>query len=148
MPTKFELKPNIQPVKKKEDVQFASLNQIDAELNRLEQIGGLSKIECREWVSPTVCVKKKSKEIRVCADFSTELNNALKDYHYPLTGPEEIFAKHSGGKLFLKINLSDTYLQIPVDKQCAKLLSINTHRGLCKFERLPFGVKIASAILQ
>ena len=29
-------------------------------------------------------MKKKSKESRVCADFSTGLNAALKAYHYPL----------------------------------------------------------------
>ena len=43
---KFELKPNIQSVfKKKRNVSIASLNQIDEELNRLEQIGVLSKVE-------------------------------------------------------------------------------------------------------
>ena len=37
--------------------------------------------------------KKKSKEIRVCTDFSTGLNAALKDYHYPLPTPEDVFNK-------------------------------------------------------
>ena len=41
---KFELKANIQPVFKKKSVPFASLNQIDEELKRLEQIGVLSKV--------------------------------------------------------------------------------------------------------
>ena len=46
MSGKFGLKPNIQPVfKKKRTVLFASLNQINEELNRLEQIGELSKVE-------------------------------------------------------------------------------------------------------
>ena len=57
-------------------------------------------------------VKKKSKEIRVRAEFSTGLNTALKDYHYPLPNQEETFAKLSGGNYFLKFNLSDAYLQI------------------------------------
>ena len=103
---KFELKPNIEPVfKKKRNVPFALLNQIDEELNRLKQIGVLLKVEYSERASPTVYVKKKSKEIRVSADFCTRLNNALKDYYYPLLSSEEIFAKLIGGKLFSKINL-------------------------------------------
>ena len=53
---------------------------------------------------------------------------------------EEIF--------FSKIHLSDAYLQIPVKEECSKLLRINTHRGLYKFERLPFGVKVVWAIFQ
>ena len=86
---------------------FASLNEIDEELNRLEQIGVLSKMEYSEWASPTVYVNKKSKEFRVCAGFSIGLNNALKDYHYPLPSPEEIFSKIGGGFFFSKFDLSD-----------------------------------------
>ena len=85
-----------------------------------------------EWALSTVYVKKKSKEICVCADFSTGLNNKLKDYHYPLSSPEEIFTKLRGRKIFSKINLSDTNLQIPVNEECSKLLCINTYRGLFK----------------
>ena len=55
--------------------------------------------------------KKKSKEIRACADFSTGLNAALKDYHYLLPSPEEVFNESNGGKVFSKIDLSEAYLQ-------------------------------------
>jgi hypothetical protein len=108
----------------------------------------IEKIDHSEWASPTVYVKKKSKEIRVYADFSTGLNKALKEHHYPLPSPQEIFAKLAGGKYFSKIDLSDAYLQIPVDEESSKLLCINTHKGLYKFKRLPFGVKVAPAIFQ
>ena len=46
--------------------------------------------------------KKKSKEIRVCADVLTGLNAALKDYHNPLPSPEEIFNKLNRVKYFPK----------------------------------------------
>ena len=80
----------------------------------------------------------------MCADFSTGLNAALKDYHYPFPSPE-VFKKLNGGKFFSKIDLSDAYLQISVEEESSKLLCINTYRGLYKFERLAFGVKVASA---
>ena len=92
--------------------------------------------------------KKKSKETRVCADFSTGLNAALKDYHYPLPIPKEVFNKSNGGKVFSKIDLSEAYLQIPVEENSSKLLCINTHRELYKFDRLVFGIKVAPAIFQ
>ena len=77
MSAKFELKPNIQPVfKKKRNVSFTSLNQIDEELNKLEQIAVISKVEYSERASLKDYVKK-SKEIHVCTDFTTELSNAL-----------------------------------------------------------------------
>ena len=77
-------------------------------------MGILSKAEFSEWAAPTVYIRKKSKEIRVCADFSTGWNAALKDYHYTLPSPEKVFNKLSGGKFFSKIDLSEAYLQIPV----------------------------------
>ena len=72
----------------------------------------------------------------------------MKDYHYPLPTLEEVFNKLNGGVVFSKVDLSNAYLQIPVEEECSKLLCINTQRGLYKFERLAFGVKVASAIFQ
>ena len=80
--------------------------------------------------------------------FSTGLNAALTDYHYLLPISEEVFYKLNGGKVFSKIDLSDAYLQIPVEENSPKLLCINTHRGMYKFDRLVFGIKVAPAIFQ
>ena len=49
-------------------------------------------------------VGKKSNQIRVCADFSTGLNQALKDHRYPLPSPEEIFNKLNGSKIISKVD--------------------------------------------
>ena len=76
------------------------------------------------------------------------MSTALKDYHYPLPSPEEVFNKLNGGKVFSKIDLSEAYLLIPEEENSSKLLCINTHRGLYKFERLVFGIKVAPAIFQ
>ena len=80
--------------------------------------------------------------------FSTWLNAALKDYHYPFPSLEEAFEKLNGGKVFSKIDLFEAYLQIPVEENSSKLLCINTHRGLDKFDRLVFRIKVAPAIFQ
>ena len=127
--------------KKKRNVPFASLEQINEELDRLVKTGTLVKVQYSDWAAPTVYIKKKSKEICICTDFSTGLNAALKDFNYPLPCPEDIFVKLNGGIFFSKIDLNDAYLQILVEKESSKLLCYNTRRGLFKFERLPFGVK-------
>ena len=98
-------------------------------------MGILSKVEFSKWAAPTVYIRKKSKEIWVCTDFSTGLNAALKDYHYSLPSPEKVFNRLNGGKVFSKIDLSEAYLQIPVEENSSKLLCINTHTGLFKFDR-------------
>ena len=77
MMAKFELQDNVlQVFKKKRNMPFASLEQINEELDRQVKTGVLSKLEYSEWAAPTVYVKKKSKEIRICADFSTEFFRA------------------------------------------------------------------------
>ena len=64
-----------------------------------------------------------------------------------LPSPEEVFNKLNGGKFFSKIDLSKAYLQIPVEENRSKLLCINTHRGLNKFDRLVFWNKSRTGYL-
>ena len=141
MTAKIKLNKNVKPIfRKKRNIPFAAIDKIDKELERLTPYGVLSKVDYNDWAAPVVYVKKKSGEIRVCADFSTGLNSAIEDHHYPLPSPEEIFTKLNDGRYFSKIDLSEAYLQIPADDESSKLLCISTHRGLFKYERLPFGV--------
>ena len=91
---KLKVKNGAQPVfKKKRNVPFAAREQINKELDRLEESGILSKTDFSEWAAPKVHIKKKSNQIRICADFSTGLNDTLQDHHNPLPSPEEIFNK-------------------------------------------------------
>ena len=76
------------------------------------------------------------------------LNDCLETYNYPLTSPKNTFAKLSGDKVFSKLDLSEAYLQIPVDKECAKYLTIKMLKGLYRFNRSPFGIKITISIFQ
>ena len=84
-------------------------------------------------------MKKKNSKIRVCADYSMGLNDSLKTLNFPQLCSENIFTNLNSGKFFSKIDLSDVYLQIEVDESCKKLLTLNTHKALYKFNRLLFG---------
>ena len=44
--------------------------------------------------------------------------------------------------------ISITYLKIPVEEKCAELLTINTHRGLCKINRFHYGIKVDPTIFR
>lgn len=52
------------------------------------------------------------------------------------------------GKQFTKLDLSQAYQQILLDEESKKLLVINTHQGLFRYNRLPFGVSSAPGIFQ
>ena len=54
----------------------------------------------------------------------------------------------TGGRKFTKLDLSLVYQQMALTDESKKFLTINTHRGLYQYTRLPFGVASAPAIFQ
>ena len=81
-------------------------------------------------------------------DYRVTINQATKLDPYPLPRVEELFSALSGGKYFTKLDLAHAYLQLPLDEKSQELCTINTHKGLFRYHRLPFGVSSAPAIFQ
>lgn len=129
-------------------VPYSITDALDAELDRLQSSGVISPVNYSAWATPLVVVRKSDGKLRVCGDFSTGLNKALQDHLYPLPIPEDLFSKLNGCSVFSKIDFSDAYLQVEVEEDCRFLLTVNTHRGLFQYNRLPFGIKCAPAIFQ
>ncbi|PIO74254.1 hypothetical protein TELCIR_03744 [Teladorsagia circumcincta] len=143
------LKPDAYPVFiKKRPVPYASVPLLDAEIDRLVAQDVISAVDHSQWAAPIVVARKANGSIRLCADFSTGLNDALQLHRHPLPTAEDVFTKLNGGTVFSQIDFADAYLQVEVDDDSKELLTINTHRGLYRYNRLPFGVKSAPGIFQ
>lgn len=127
------------PIFKKECPVFR-FGYDEKEIDLLEYLGVISKVAHSDWASTHVYMKNK---ICVCTDFSTMLTDC-QAYNYLLPSQKVICA--NGGKYFSNLELSDAYLQ--VDEKCSKLLSINTHKGLYKFNWLTSGIKLSPGIFQ
>lgn len=93
-------------------------------------------------------VPKKNGRFRICGDYKVSVNPALDVEQYPLPKPQELFATLAGGKLFTKLDISQAYMQLPLEEESQKYLTINTHKGLYQYTRMPFGVASASALFQ
>lgn len=129
----------------KRPVAYAALPKVEAELQRLQDKGIISPpVQFSDWAAPIVVVRKADNvSVRVCGDYSTGLNDALESDRHPLPHPDDLFAELSGARFFTHLDLSDAYLQVEVEESSRKLLTVNTHRGLFQYNRLPPGVKSA-----
>ena len=81
----------------------------------------------------------------------SEPNSTSEPLHrnqYPIPRVDDLFSPLAGGKAFSKLDLSHAYQQLLLDEETKMYVTINTHRGLFKYNRLPFGVSFAQAIFQ
>ncbi|UYV82062.1 K02A2.6-like, partial [Cordylochernes scorpioides] len=103
-------------------VPFAIRPAVTEALDKMVAKGYLCEVASSKWATPVVVVPKKNKEIRICCDFK--------------------------GKYFYKLDLRNAYLQLEVDPGTRPLLTINTHKGLFRFKRMPFGLANAPSYFQ
>ena len=101
-----------------------------------------------EWASPIVIVPKSDGRFRICGDYKRTVNPCLDNDTFPQPTPEELFSKINVGRKFSKVDLSQAYLQMQLEEQSQKYLTINTSKGLKHYTRMPYGVKPASGIFQ
>ena len=133
---------------KPRSVPFTLRDKVETELQRLESLGIISPVKFSKWAAPIVPVVKKNGTVRICGDYKVTANRATLTESYPLPLVDELMTDLAGGKYFTKLDLSQAYLQLPLDHESSELLTINTHKGLFKYNRLPFGVSSAPAIFQ
>ncbi|EYB86191.1 hypothetical protein Y032_0283g1305 [Ancylostoma ceylanicum] len=50
--------------------------------------------------------------------------------------------------MFSQIDFSDAYLQVELTDEAKEVVVVNTHKGLYRYKRLPFGIKTAPGIFQ
>ena len=130
-------------------VPFALREKVEQELQRLQDEGTLEPVDIADWAAPIVAVlKRDGNSVRICGDFSVTINPVSKLDRYPIPRVDELFSRLSNGKLFSKLDLSQAYQQIPLEETSKKYTVINTHRGLFKYTRLPFGIASAPGIFQ
>ncbi|XP_055604793.1 uncharacterized protein K02A2.6-like [Uranotaenia lowii] len=148
-PVRLVLKGNPKPIfRPKRPVAYSMEALVEAKLLRLQELEIIKPVNFSDWAAPIVVVRKPNGSVRICADFSTGLNDVPEPNQYPLPLPEDILARMSGCRFYSHIDLSDAYLQVLVDEDSQPLLTINTHKGLFQFTRLLPGIKAAPGAFQ
>ena len=146
---KLEVRPGATPrFCRARPVPFALKGAIERELDSLESKGVLEKVSHADWAAPIVAVPKSDGTVRLCGDYKVTVNRDLDVDQYPLPVPEDLMSSLTGGQAFTKLDLSSAYQQMPLEEESRKYVTINTHRGLYRYTRLPFGIASAPAIFQ
>ena len=135
----LQMKPYAKPkFCKARSVPFSLKEAVEKELDRLEEARAIQKVPHSQWAAPIVPVPKANGKLRLCGDYKVTINHFLEVEQYPLPKPDELFATLAGGKKFTKIDLTNAYQQMALDEDSSTLVTINTHRGLYQYTRLPF----------
>ena len=129
-------------------VPLALKEKVEAELENLESMGIISPVKSSRWAAPIVPILKQNGAVRICGDYNVTVNQACLIDSYPLPRVEELLASLSGGNLFSKLDMFQAYLQLPLDEESKEYVTVNTHKGLYRYNRLPFGISSAPSIFQ
>ena len=110
--------------------------------------GTLEPVQFSDWAAPIVPVLKADKlSVRICRDFRQTVNPVLRLDRYPIPKVEDLLAT-LGGRTFMKMDLSHVYQQLPLNETSRQFVVINTHKGLFRYTRLPFGILSAPGIFR
>jgi hypothetical protein len=146
---KIHIDPQAKPIfYKARTVPLALRQKVERELERLEKQGVIEPVQFSDWAAPIVPVEKRDGNIRICGDYKLTVNRAAQTEVYPIPIIQEIFASLSGGKTFSKLDLSHAYQQVKLEEASQQYVTVNTHKGLFRYKRLPFGIASAPAIFQ
>ena len=104
-------------------IPYAVKAKVKEELDWLVAQGTLEPVQMPEWASPIIpVVKPDKKSVRICGDIKQTVNPVARLDRYPIPKVEDLFVKLTGGCTFTKIDLSQAYLQLPLDDESKKLL--------------------------
>ncbi len=91
---------------------YALKEAVERDLERLEGLGIIEKVNFSDWATPVVPVPKANGSVRLCGDYKVTINPVLQVDQYPMPTAEDLFATLAGGTVFSKLDLSNAYQQV------------------------------------
>ncbi|KAL0313414.1 UNVERIFIED_CONTAM: Transposon Ty3-G Gag-Pol polyprotein [Sesamum radiatum] len=120
---------------------------IQAQVDKLMDVGHIEEVQSHEWLSNVVLVPKHGGKWRMCIDFK-DLNKACPKYFYPLPRIDQLVDSTSGCELLSMMIASQGYHQIMLAPKDRKKVSFITLTGTFCYVVMPFGLKNSGATYQ
>lgn len=107
-------------------VPFKLIDKLKIELDKMEEMGVISKIEKpTDFVNSLVIVGKPDGTIRICLD-PQYLNSGIKRKHLQLPTVNEIAAKLKGAKYFTTLDANKAFWQVELSEDTREYTTFNT----------------------
>ena len=139
--------PSTQPARR---IPFHVREQVETELNRLEELDVIEKVDGpTPWVSNLVVAPKPNapNEIRLCVNMR-KANLALKRERHVTPTIDDIVTELNGSTVFSKVDLLKGFHQLELSEESRNMTVFASHVGLRRYKRLNFGVSVAPEIFQ
>ena len=143
------LKPGAEPkFLRPRNVPYGIKPQVEREIRVLEECGVWEKVMYSDWATPLVPVSKPDGGVRLCGDYKSTVNPQLQVAQHPLPNIQDMLAALGVCRVFSKIDLRTAFQQLEMDDQSRDYCTVNTHLGLFRPTRLPYGIASSPAIWQ
>jgi hypothetical protein len=128
-------------------IPHAHQQVFNEELDRLEEIGVLSRTGPAKYLSPTFIIPKKDGRVRWVSDFR-KLNTMITRKVYHLPRIQDILRKRNRYDYFTKLDISMQYYTFELDEESKELCTICKPFGNYQYNCLPMGMKQSPDIAQ
>ena len=145
----IEVDPTVPPkFYKARALAYTMRDKVAKELERLTNEGIITPVPHAKWAAPVVPIQKPDGTIRLCGDFKLTANLSARLDCYPIPNMQDLFQGLANKTIFSKLDLSQAYAQLQLAEESKEITTINTHKGLFQFNRLPYGISNAPGLFQ
>ena len=117
------------------------------EVQRLEQIGVLRKVNRSAWGAPAFIIPKKDQTIRFITDFR-ELNKRIMRKPYPIPHIQDLLLRLEGFTYATSLDLNMGYYHIKLTPNSSELCTVVLPWGKYEYLKLPMGLCNSPDIFQ
>ena len=116
-------------------------DEVREQLDQLVKDGVLEESD-GSWSSPICMVRKKSGDLRICADMR-KLNACTRLPAYPIPRIDDTLDALSGSSLYCVLDMNAAYHQVSIDPDDRDKATITTPLGNLRYKRMCFGLASA-----
>jgi hypothetical protein len=138
----IDLLPGTAPISKRPyRMSIEELKELKKQLTELQEAGYI-RPSSSPWGAPVLFVQKKDGSQRMCVDYRT-LNDVAVKNKYPLPHIEDLFDQMRDARVFSKIDLRSGYHQMKIKPSDIPKTTFLTRYGLYEFTVMSFGLTSA-----